>query len=162
MPIDSFASSAAGQLTRLSTILLEYNHAAEHIDAFAIAPYFYVHERQQAEVRSTEDVFKLLKDDRNAYAIQNVLTMVQKQADLAKQYGVKLIAYEGGQHLVDRKSRVPFAISPTRNTSAQTGRSQWKPCTSSFWKAGKRLRGIACSWRFQHRALIRRLTAVGG
>lgn len=90
---------------RLSTILLEYNHAAEHIDAFAIAPYFYVHERQQAEVRSTEDVFKLLKDDRNAYAIQNVLTMVQKQADLAKQYGVKLIAYEGGQHLVDRKTR---------------------------------------------------------
>ncbi|WP_207252562.1 hypothetical protein [Thiothrix fructosivorans] len=90
---------------RLSTILLEYNNAAEHIDAFAIAPYFYVHERQQAEVRSTEDVFKLLKDDRNAYAIQNVLTMVQKQADLAKQYGVKLIAYEGGQHLVDRKSR---------------------------------------------------------
>ncbi len=45
-------------------------------------------------------MFTLLKDDRNPYAIQNVLTMVQKQADIAKQYGVTLIAYEGGQHLV--------------------------------------------------------------
>lgn len=90
---------------KLSETLLSYNKAYEQTDALAIAPYFYVHEKQQGEVRNTEDVFRLLKDDRNAYSIANVLDRVQKHADIAKQYGVKLIAYEGGQHLVDRKTR---------------------------------------------------------
>lgn len=90
---------------KLSAILLGYNNAHQQTDALAIAPYFYVHDKQQGEVRSTEDVFRLLKDDRNAYSIRNVLDRVQKQADVAKQYRVKLIAYEGGQHLVDRKTR---------------------------------------------------------
>ncbi len=90
---------------KLSALLLSYNNAHQHTDAIAIAPYFYVHDKQQGEVRTTEDVFRLLKDARNAYSLQNVLDRVQKQADIAKQYGVKLIAYEGGQHLVDRKAR---------------------------------------------------------
>ncbi|WGZ96398.1 MAG: hypothetical protein QJT81_10695 [Candidatus Thiothrix putei] len=90
---------------KLSALLLSYGNAHQHTDALAIAPYFYVHDKQQGEVRTTEDIFRLLKDERNAYSIQNVLDRVQKQADIAKQYGIRLIAYEGGQHLVDRKSR---------------------------------------------------------
>lgn len=89
---------------KLSALLLSYNNAYQQTDAFAVAPYFYVHEKQRDEIRTTEDVFRLLQDDRNAYSLHNVLTMVQKQADVAKQYRVKLIAYEGGQHLVDRKT----------------------------------------------------------
>lgn len=90
---------------KLSDLLLSYSNAHQQTDAIAIAPYFYVHDKQQGEVRTTEDVFRLLKDTRNAYSLPNVLDRVQKQADIAKQYGVKLIAYEGGQHLVDRKTR---------------------------------------------------------
>jgi hypothetical protein len=90
---------------KLSALLLSYDNAHQHTDALAIAPYFYVHDKQQGEVRTTEDVFRLLKDERNAYSLPNVLDRIQKQADIAKQYGVRLIAYEGGQHLVDRKTR---------------------------------------------------------
>jgi hypothetical protein len=86
-------------------LLLSYEQASKQTDAFAIAPYFYIHQSLQDSFSSVEDVFKLLKDPKNYYAVPNVLATVQKQAALAKQYGVKLIAYEGGQHLVDRKTR---------------------------------------------------------
>lgn len=84
---------------------LEYAGAYKHTDALAIAPYFFVHHTKQAELRSTEDVFRLLRDDSNPYSLNNVIQRIEKIAKGAQQRGVKLIAYEGGQHLVDRKTR---------------------------------------------------------
>lgn len=90
---------------KLTEVLLSYEQAHKQTDAFAIAPYFYIHDSVQDKLRSVEDVFTLLKDPQNYYAVPNVLATIQKQAAIAKQYGVKLLAYEGGQHLVDRKTR---------------------------------------------------------
>lgn len=90
---------------KLSEQLLTYQHAHQQVDALAIAPYFFVHHRYQPEVRNTEDVFRLLKDSRNPYAVSNVLERVRKHQEIAKRYGLRLMAYEGGQHLVDRKTR---------------------------------------------------------
>ncbi|MFN3786171.1 MAG: hypothetical protein ACK4RS_04965, partial [Thiothrix sp.] len=69
---------------KLTALLLNYQNAYQQVDAVAIAPYFYVHDKQQSEVRTTEDVLRLLKDTRNAYAIPNVLERVQKHLDIVK------------------------------------------------------------------------------
>lgn len=90
---------------RLTRTLLEYANAYRQTDALAVAPYFFVHHTKQQELRSTEDVFRLLHDDSNPYSLNNVFERLQKLAELAEEKRVQLIAYEGGQHLVDRKTR---------------------------------------------------------
>lgn len=111
---------------RLTRTQLEYANAWQQTDALAIAPYFFVHHTKQNELRSTEDVFRLLKDDSNPYSIDNVLERVQKLADLAKEKNLQLIAYEGGQHLVDRKTRSsrdfpnPYYIGANRADTMET------------------------------------------
>lgn len=89
--------AASPQMTEL---LLKYQNAYQHFDAFAIAPYFYVHQRNLKQIHSVPDVFKLLKDPKNPYSLGNVYKMLERQMAVAKKYKVKLIAYEGGQHLM--------------------------------------------------------------
>jgi hypothetical protein len=84
----------------MTELLLGYNNTYKHIDAFAIAPYFYVHYPMLKQIHSVPDVFKLLKDPENPYSLQNVYKRLEKQMVVARKYKVKLIAYEGGQHLV--------------------------------------------------------------
>lgn len=85
---------------RLTPILLSYMNAHQNVDAFAIAPYFYVHQRNLHEIRSVPDVFRLLKDPKNPYSLGNVYKMLERQKVQADKFKVKLIAYEGGQHLI--------------------------------------------------------------
>jgi len=85
---------------RLTPILLSYMNAHKFVDAFAIAPYFFVHHRNLHEVKSVPDVFRLLKDPNNAYSLDNVYKMLERQKVQADNFKVKLVAYEGGQHLV--------------------------------------------------------------
>ncbi|MGK0269907.1 MAG: hypothetical protein ACI88H_000540 [Cocleimonas sp.] len=49
------------------------------------------------------DVFKELNARDNRYSIRNTLNFVEKQINVTKGFGVDLIAYEGGQHLVRHK-----------------------------------------------------------
>jgi len=90
---------------RLTPILLSYMNAYQHIDAFAVAPYFFVHQRNLHEVQSVPDVFRLLKDPKNPYSLDNVYNMLERQKVVTDKYNVKLIAYEGGQHLVAQGTR---------------------------------------------------------
>lgn len=85
---------------RLTKMLLEEGDAYKHTDALAIAPYFYAPQNQVLRLRNVDSVFKLLEDPKNPYSIKNILNSVKKQAELSKHYGVDLVAYEGGQHLV--------------------------------------------------------------
>ena len=85
---------------RMTEILLNYNNTYKHIDAYAIAPYFYVHYPLLKQIRSVPDVFKLLKDPKNPYSMKGVYDRLEKQMVITKKYKVKLIAYEGGQHLL--------------------------------------------------------------
>jgi len=84
----------------LAPVVMEHKSAYKHVDAMAIAPYFFVHKKALGHINSVPSVFKLLEDDKkNPYSMNHVYKMIGQQADLAKKYGVKLIAYEGGQHL---------------------------------------------------------------
>ncbi|MCK5903173.1 MAG: hypothetical protein KAG28_08475 [Cocleimonas sp.] len=91
--------------SRMTTLLLNYQNAYQHIDAFAIAPYFYIHNRNIKGVNSVPDVFRLLKDPKNPYSLDNVYKMLEKQVLITKKFKVKLITYEGGQHLLAAGTR---------------------------------------------------------
>ncbi len=106
---------------RLTKMLLEEGDAYEHTDTLAIAPYFYAPQNQILRLRSVDSIFKLLEDPQNPYSINNILDSVKKQADLSKHYGVDLVAYEGGQHLVAYRTHTmdagpnPYLIAANRD-----------------------------------------------
>ncbi len=91
--------------TRLSEMLLSYRNAYKKTDAIAIAPYFYPSLKSAKKAKSVSQLFKLIYDPKEKYSIPKVLGYIHKNAQTAEKFGVDLIAYEGGQHLVDWKSR---------------------------------------------------------
>ncbi len=91
--------------TRLSEMLLSYRNAYKKTDAIAIAPYFEPSLKNSKKARSVAQIFKMIYDPKERRSIPEVLKQIKKNADLAAKFGVELIAYEGGQHLVDWKSR---------------------------------------------------------
>jgi hypothetical protein len=84
----------------LTHMLLGYEDAYKHVDSLAIAPYFHATQTEQKKIDSVDSVFELLRSPRNKYSIPNTIKIIQNQAKTAARYGVELIAYEGGQHLV--------------------------------------------------------------
>ncbi|MCK5902592.1 MAG: hypothetical protein KAG28_05530, partial [Cocleimonas sp.] len=88
----------------LTHMVLGYEDAYKHTDALAIAPYFHAPQSDQAKITSVDQVFRLLLSPHNKYSIPNTLKIIRNQAKIAKSYGVDLIAYEGGQHLVAYKT----------------------------------------------------------
>ena len=91
--------------TKLSKMLLSYRDAYKYTDAFAIGPYFYGSSSALKKIKSTNDIFKMIYDKSLPFSIPGVGKLVRAHAKIAKSYGVSLIAYEGGQHLVDWKNR---------------------------------------------------------
>ncbi len=86
--------------SNMTKILLGYEDAYRHTDAIAIAPYFYINDKDVKKVRSVDHIFQQLTAKNNRHSIPNILNYVKKQAEHAQSFGVDLIAYEGGQHLV--------------------------------------------------------------
>ncbi len=84
----------------MTHMVLGYRDAFRHVDALAIAPYFHATQEAQKKLTSVDDVFSLLKNPRNKYSIPRTMQVVKRQAHIVKRYGIDLIAYEGGQHLV--------------------------------------------------------------
>ncbi len=106
---------------RLTKMLLEQDDAYKHTDALAIAPYFYAPQNQLRRLRSVDSVFEILQDPKNPYSLLNILDSIKKQATLSEHYGVDLIAYEGGQHLVAYRTHSmkagpnPYLIAANRD-----------------------------------------------
>jgi len=88
----------------MSETILAYKKAYQHVDALAIAPYFYVAQDKLKDITHVDSVFRLLNAADNRYSISNLLKIIRKQSEVTQAYGVNLIAYEGGQHLVDHTS----------------------------------------------------------
>lgn len=105
----------------MTAVVMEHKNAYKYVDAMAIAPYFFVHKKALDSINSVPSVFKLLEDDKkNPYSMNNVYKMIKQQMEYAKKYNVKLIAYEGGQHLTAPGTRStkdhpnPFLIGANR------------------------------------------------
>ena len=84
----------------MTNMLLGYQDAFRHVDALAIAPYFHASQQAVKNVKSVDEVFQLLTSPRNRYSIPRTMNLVRNQAKIVARYGVDLVAYEGGQHLV--------------------------------------------------------------
>jgi hypothetical protein len=129
----------------LSHTVLGYRDAYKDVDALAIAPYFYVGQDRMRRIRSVGHVFQQLSAADNRYSIKNTLKNVRQQADIAKSYGVDLIAYEGGQHFVQSKTHsvtegaTPYLIQANRHPHMATLYSQllqgWKKAGGKLFVA---------------------------
>lgn len=122
--------------TKLSKMLLSYQEAYKHTDALAIGPYFYGSSKALKKVRSVNDIFKMIYNEKLPYSIPGVTKLVRAHADIAKSYGVSLIAYEGGQHLVDWKNR-NIKLPPTKYYIA----------ANRDWRMAKAYKDFLDSWK---------------
>ncbi len=85
----------------ISGILLSYNETYKNVDALAIAPYIGGNLKGFRAAKTVDDIFFLLNDKNSYRSLPNVIKEIKKQQKIAKTFGVELIAYEGGQGLVD-------------------------------------------------------------
>ena len=125
--------------SRLSDMVLSYRNAYKKTDVLAIAPYFYPKMSTSRRARSVDDIFKAIYNPKEPYSIPSVIKLIKKQAKTARKYGVQLVAYEGGQHLVDWESR-NVKQNPTRlfiaaNRSRKMGQAYYD-LLSGWKKAG--------------------------
>ncbi|MBN2309251.1 MAG: hypothetical protein JXR94_09790, partial [Candidatus Hydrogenedentes bacterium] len=87
--------------TWVSRELLSYNDAYLYTDAVAVAPYFGGYlgapgELSRVTAMSLDQLFVELQ----TVALPQAIAWMQGQASVAAEFGVELVAYEGGQHLV--------------------------------------------------------------
>lgn len=89
----------------LTSQLLSYKQTHKHVDAFAIAPYFYADLKTLRKAKNVDDVFEAVQSRWSRYGLPASIEQIKDQVQLTKEFGVELIAYEGGQHLVDWETR---------------------------------------------------------
>ncbi|HPC94517.1 MAG TPA: hypothetical protein PLU87_06220 [Sedimentisphaerales bacterium] len=80
--------------------VMDFEDAHEHADALGIAPYF---GNALGDPKRQDEVARMSVDeilDRCAEFIAEGNETIAKQAELARERGLRLVAYEGGQHLV--------------------------------------------------------------
>lgn len=78
----------------------DFEDAHRHADVLGIAPYF---GNALGDPKKQDEVAQMTVDevlDRCAEFIEEGNATIARQAELAKQRGLRLVAYEGGQHLV--------------------------------------------------------------
>jgi len=89
----------------ISGIILGYKNTYKSVDALAIAPYVGGNLRGFRASKTVDDIFQLLTDKTSYRSLPKIMHELHKHAKLAKDFGVSLVAYEGGQGLVDWAAR---------------------------------------------------------
>jgi hypothetical protein len=90
---------------KLTEIVLSHKDAYKHADAFAIGPYEFGGHAEVRTIKSVDDAFSLITDDRYRYSHAKVMGYIRMQKAITDKYGVQLMAYEGGQGLADFTSK---------------------------------------------------------
>jgi hypothetical protein len=90
--------------TNVSEQVASFRDAYKHADALAVAPYVSMIVTPQGKALTTKEVEKWTVDRALDYLEQKALPASVKhiadQKKIADKYGLKLVAYEGGQHMV--------------------------------------------------------------
>jgi hypothetical protein len=88
----------------VSERIVEFQDAYQHADALAIAPYITCNVPREGNKLTTAVVEKWTVDQALDYLEQTALpesiAWIKGQKRVADKYGLKLVAYEGGQHIV--------------------------------------------------------------
>ena len=90
---------------RLSNTILNYRDAYKKTDALAVAPYFGATIKEIQRAKNVDDIFKAINNKRSKKGFAASVRQMQQQAKVAEVFDLDLIAYEGGQHLVDWNTR---------------------------------------------------------
>jgi hypothetical protein len=96
---------AHGANPRIARQTLEFQDAHQHFDAIAIAPYFGFNKELAGRFKADEASIEEILDAAETVITEKVSEMTREHKALADQYGMELIAYEAGQHLLDRAGR---------------------------------------------------------
>ncbi len=89
----------------MSSQILAFEDAYKHTDAIAIGPYVSAHPKVLRKAKNVDDVFKAMMNKTSKWGMKTILSYIKKQQSVASSFGVDLVAYEGGQHLVDWNTR---------------------------------------------------------
>ncbi|HMT94817.1 sugar-binding protein [uncultured Thiothrix sp.] len=89
----------------MTATMLSFRDAYKQTDAYAVAPYVFGDINELRRASSVNDIFRAMTNKNANHSLPKVLEAVRKQADVTRQFGVDLIAYEGGQHLIDDKTK---------------------------------------------------------
>lgn len=89
----------------MTETMLSANDAYKFTDAFAIAPYVFGDDDALRNARTVPQVFEIMTSSKYRYSLPKVIEYIKEQAAITNKYKVNLIAYEGGQHLVDWKTK---------------------------------------------------------
>ena len=88
----------------VSEQILSFRDAYQHADVLAIAPYISMNIRAKGEKLSAEVVanwtVEQVLDHVEQQALPQAIRWIERQKEVADRYGLKLVAYEAGQHLV--------------------------------------------------------------
>ncbi len=101
--IRTMGSWASNQ--NMSSQILAFEDAYKHTDVIAIGPYVSAHPKVLRKLDTVAQVFKAMKDKKSKWGMDSIISYIKKQEKVATSFGVDLIAYEGGQHLVDWNTR---------------------------------------------------------
>ncbi|MEE9352463.1 MAG: sugar-binding protein [Thiotrichaceae bacterium] len=93
--------------TDISAKILSHKNTYQHVDALAIAPYIGGNIEGFRESKTVDDIFHLLTNETSYRSLPEIANDIKRHGKLARNFGVKLIAYEGGQGLVDWATRLP-------------------------------------------------------
>ncbi len=125
----------------VTPLILKSFNVYETTDYFAIAPYFYAPQDQLMRARSVDDVFDMIYAN-HYYSVQQTLRILNQHQRFLETYGVGMVAYEGGQHLVHygTKSKKqhpnPLLIAANRDPRMEKA---YIELLNGFKKAGGRL-----------------------
>lgn len=101
--IRTMGSWASNQ--NMSSQILAFEDAYKHTDAIAIGPYVSAHPEKLRKANNVDDVFEMMMDKGSKWGMKTITGYIKKQEKVATSFGVDLLAYEGGQHLVDWDTR---------------------------------------------------------
>ena len=138
----------------ISSIILAYKDTYKSTDAIAIAPYIGGNLRGFRESETVDDIFALLNDKKSYRSLPKIMHELNQHAKLAKEFGVSLVAYEGGQGLVDWAARDylqhpnPLFYAANRDTRMndlyQKLYQQWRDLGAGLFVAFSAPR--SCNW----------------
>ena len=94
----------SGSTWWMDHIVLPYQDAYRHADALGIAPYLGMNVRPRGNPPTAATVARWsvdqVLDHVERVSLPRAIDAIQKSKQMADKYGLKLVAYEGGQHLV--------------------------------------------------------------
>ncbi|WP_026154829.1 sugar-binding protein [Thiolinea disciformis] len=126
----------------MTQTMLAHKDAFRHTDAFAIAPYITGNINDLRRSTNVNDIFRAMMDKKAGHSLPRVLEFIGKQSALTEKFGVDLIAYEGGQHLIDDATKTdtqhPNPLFAQANRHPQMG-SIYKQLLAGWKQAGGKM-----------------------